>query len=229
MAISAGQKVADNVRMEQIEEFPTIEFFKTIPLLSLVQFGQWDTILEAEQPPESLDYSNAIWHYARGVAAARSGDVAAATAEREALAALTGSVQISFMDTADYPASTLMTIADELLQGEIASADGKHDEAIAHFTAAVEAQDSLPYMEPPFWYYPTRQSLGEALIAAGQYGEAEAVYRKDLEEYPHNGWSMSGLMKALEKQGKTEEAAMMKPMFDIVWRNSDVTLDGSRL
>jgi tetratricopeptide (TPR) repeat protein len=229
MAISAGQKVADNVRMEQIEQFPTIEFFKTIPLLSLVQFGQWDTILATEPPPETLDYSNAIWHYARGVAAARSGDVAAATAEREALAGLTGSVQISFMDTADYPASTLMTIADELLQGEIAIAEAKHDAAIAHFTAAVEAQDSLPYMEPPFWYYPTRQSLGEALIAGGQYEEAEAVYRKDLEEYPHNGWSMSGLMKALEMQGKSDEAAAMKPMFDIVWRNSDVTLDGSRL
>ena len=229
MAISAGQKVADNVRMEQIAEFPTIEFFKTIPLLSLVQFGQWDTILAAEQPPETLDYSNAIWHYARGVALARSGDLAGATAEREALVGLTGSVQISFMDTADYPASTLLTIADELLQGEIASAGGKHDEAIAHFTAAVEAQDSLPYMEPPFWYYPTRQSLGEALIAAGDYAEAEAVYRKDLEEYPRNGWSMSGLMKALEKQGKTDEAAELKPMFDIVWRNSDVTLDGSRI
>lgn len=229
MAIEAGQKVADNVHMEQIEQFPTIEFFKTIPLLSLVQFGQWDTILATEQPPESLDYSNAIWHYARGVAAARTGNVDAAIQERGGIVALKDSVQISFMDTADYPASTLMTIADELLQGEIASAGGKHDDAVAHFTAAVEAQDSLPYMEPPFWYYPTRQSLGEALIAAGRYDKAEAVYRKDLEEYPHNGWSMSGLMKALEKQGKTDEAAAMKPMFDIVWRKSNVTLDGSRI
>ncbi|MEH6694013.1 MAG: tetratricopeptide repeat protein [Hyphomonas sp.] len=229
MAITAGQKVADNVHMEQIEQFPTIEFFKTIPLLSLVQFGQWDTILATEQPPESLDYSNAIWHYARGVAAARTGNVDAAIQERGGIVALKDSVQISFMDTADYPASTLMTIADELLQGEIASASGKHDDAVAHFTAAVEAQDSLPYTEPPFWYYPTRQSLGEALIDAGQYAEAEAVYRKDLEEYPHNGWSMSGLMKTLEKQGKTDEAAAMKPMLDIVWRKSNVTLDGSRI
>jgi hypothetical protein len=40
---------------------------------------------------------------------------------------------------------------------------------------------------------------------------------------------MSGLMKALNAQGKIEEAAEMKMMFDIVWRKSDVTLDGSRL
>jgi tetratricopeptide (TPR) repeat protein len=117
MAISTAQKLADNVRLEQIEQFPTIEFFKTVPMLALVQFGQWEDILALEQPPESLDYSNAIWHYARGVAAARTGNTDAASEEREELAALKGSVQISFLDTADYPASTLLTIADELLLG----------------------------------------------------------------------------------------------------------------
>ncbi|MEQ9437214.1 hypothetical protein [Hyphomonas sp.] len=229
MALEAGQKVADNVRLEQIEQFPTVEFFKTIPLLSLVQFGQWADVLATPQPPETLDYSNAIWHYARGVAAARTGSLEAAQEERAALAGMKDSVQISFLDTADYPASTLLTIADELLQGEIASAQARHDEAIAHFTLAVTAQDTLPYMEPPFWYYPTRQSLGEALVAAGRHAEAEAVYRKDLEDYPHNGWSMSGLIKALKAQDKTEEAAEMTHMFEIVWRNSDVELEGSRL
>ncbi len=229
MAISTAQKLADNVRLEQIEQFPTIEFFKTVPMLALVQFGQWESILAVEQPPEQLDYSNAIWHYARGVAAARTGDTETANEEREKLAALKGSVQTSFLDTADYPASTLLTIADELLLGEIASVEARHDEAIAHFSAAVDAQDSLPYTEPPFWYYPTRQSLGEAYIAAGRFAEAEAVYRKDLVDYPRNGWSMSGLMKSLEKQGKTAEAAEAKAKFDIIWRKSDITIDGSRI
>ena len=229
MAISTAQKLADNVRLEQIEQFPTIEFFKTVPMLALVQFGQWEEILSLEQPPEQLDYSNAIWHYARGVAAARTGYTESANAEREKLAALKGSVQISFLDTADYPASTLLTIADELLLGEVASAEARHEDAISHFAAAVEAQDSLPYTEPPFWYYPTRQSLGEAYIAAGQFAEAEAVYRKDLVEYPRNGWSTSGLVKALERQGKTAEAAEAKARFDIIWRKSDVKIDGSRI
>ncbi len=229
MAIEAGQKVADNVHMEQIEQFPTVEFFKTIPLLSLVQFGQWEDILAAEQPPESLDYSNAIWHYARGVAAARTGATDMAIQERGGLAALKDSVQISFLDTSDYPASVLLGIADALLQGEIAMAEGNPEQAIPHFAAAVAAQDSLPYMEPPFWYYPTRQSLGEAYVAAGEFAEAEAVYKKDLEDYPRNGWSMSGLVKALESQDKPEEAAAVQEKFDIVWRHSGVELDGSRL
>jgi len=229
MALEAAQKVADNVRLEQIEQFPTVEFFKTIPVLAHVQFGQWEAILGSEAPPESLDYSNAIWRYARGVAAARTGDVGSAGADRAVLADLKGSVQISFLDTADYPASLLLSIADSLLQGEIAMAEGSPEQAVPHFAAAVAAQDMLPYMEPPFWYYPTRQSLGEAYIAAGRFAEAEAVYRQDLKDYPRNGWSMSGLIKALESQGKSDEAAAVQEKFDIVWRHSDVELDGSRL
>jgi len=85
VAIEAGEKVANNVRLEMIEEFPSVEFFKTIPMQSLVQFGHWDEILALESPPESLEYSNGIWHYARAVASARTGDIATAKAEREAL------------------------------------------------------------------------------------------------------------------------------------------------
>ena len=123
----------------------------------------------------------------------------------------------------------LLGIADALQKGEIAMAEGNPEQAIPHFAAAVAAQDSLPYMEPPFWYYRTRQSLGEAYIAAGEFAEAEAVYKKDLEDYPRNGWSMSGLVKALESQDKPEEAAAVQEKFDIVWRHSGVELDGSRL
>lgn len=229
VALQSAQKVADNVRIEMIEQFPTVEFFKTIPMLANVQFGKWEEILALEAPPETLDYSNGIWHYARGVAFARTGRLSDAAGERVALDGLKDSVQIDFLDTNDYPATTLLNIADNLLQGEIALESGKNAEAVAYFEAAVAGQDSLPYTEPPFWYYPTRQSLGEALLASGKYEAAEAVYRKDLVDYPHNGWSMFGLMQALDAQGKTEESAKVKEMFDIVWRKADVELTGSRL
>jgi tetratricopeptide (TPR) repeat protein len=136
---------------------------------------------------------------------------------------------VTFLDTNDLPATTLLTIADELLQGEIALADKSLDTAIRHFRAAVDAQDTLPYMEPPFWYYPTRQSLGAALLKARRFADAEAVYREDLEGYPHNGWSMSGLAESLEAQGKSAEAAQVREMFEHAWERADVTLQGSRV
>jgi tetratricopeptide (TPR) repeat protein len=229
VAIEAARKVALNVRLEMIEQFPTVEFFKTIPILALTQFGHWDEILATPFPPAKLQYSNAIQHYARGVALVRKNDLMAAQAELEALQPLMDSEVIHTLDGSDYPASVLLSIADKLLKGEIALATGKGAKAIGHFTQAVAEQDTLPYTEPPFWYYPTRQSLGQALVQAGEYVSAEQVYRKDLVAYPKNGWSMFGLIQSLEAQGKQEEADKVKLMFEIVWDMADVTLEASRL
>ncbi|MFT4653789.1 MAG: tetratricopeptide (TPR) repeat protein [Patiriisocius sp.] len=229
LAIESARKVAANVRLEMIEQFPTVEFFKTIPILALTQFGRWDEILAEPLPPAKLQFSTAIHHYARGVALVRKDDLNAAKTELEALQPLMDSDVIHTLDGSDYPASVLLSIADELLKGEIALASGKNKQAIDHFTSAVAQQDKLPYMEPPFWYYPTRQSLGQALVIAGEYVSAEQVYRKDLAAYPKNGWSMFGLIQSLEAQGKQEEAYKVKEMFDIVWSMSDVKLESSRL
>lgn len=229
VAIEAGRKLADNVSLEQIDQFPTVEFFKTIPLLSLVQFGRWDEIMAESQPRADLGFSNAIWRYARGVALANKGDIKGAKAELAALVPLKANAKVMVLDGNDYPASQLLQIADDLLQGEIALASKDNKLAIAKFTAAVAGQDALPYTEPPFWYYPTRQSLGAALLKAGQAKEAQAIYESDLQQYPHNGWSTAGLIAALEAQGKSEEAATHREHFKAMWQFADVDLNGSRI
>jgi tetratricopeptide (TPR) repeat protein len=229
VAIDAARKVAANVRLEQIDQFPAVEFFHTIPLLALVQFGRWDEVLAEPEPRADLAYSAAIRHYARGVAYASKGDLAAARAEHAALVPLKENDRVMVINGNGYPAVALLTIADELLLGEIALAEGSNDTAIAHFTTAVEGQDALPYMEPPFWYYPTRQSLGLALLRFDRAAEAEQVYLRDLETYPHNGWSTYGLIQSLEAQGKTEEASMHREHFAAMWSLADVELSASRL
>lgn len=229
VAIEAARKVAANIHLEQIEQFPTIEFFHTIPLLALTQFAKWDAVLAEPKPKASLQFSNAIWHYARGVAQARQGKIELATAESNALKSLLQTDKILFLDGNDYPASTVLNIADQLLSGEVAMATADHTTAVVAFEKAVIAQDSLPYTEPPFWYYPSRQSLGEALLKLGDNDAAESTYKEDLKRYPRNGWSMFGLIQSLEAQGKTVEAAKVRAKFDNVWSRADVTLSGSRL
>jgi len=229
VALDAARRVAHQVKLEQIEQFPSVEFFKTIPILTLVQFGRWQEVLDEPPFPAEHDYSTAIGHYAHGVALANLGRVDEARQHRASLVPLRDSVKVRFLDSIDYPASELLHIADDLLQGEIARADGDLDAAIGHFAAAVARQDELPYMEPPFWYYPNRQSLGAALLEAERAEEAEAVYREDLRQYPHNGWAMSGLAHSLEAQGRDEEAATVREHLAIAWAKADVELTSSRL
>ncbi len=228
LAIQSARRVAANVRLEVIEEFPMVEFFHTIPLLALTQFGRWDEVLQEPQPAAELDFSNAIWHYVRATAYARLGNIEAAEQAYAALVPLRESSKVHFLDTIDYPASQLLLIADELAQGEIATAKNAIEAAVSHFKAAVAAQDELPYTEPPFWYYPTRQSLGKALLAAGDAAAAEAVYRRDLEIYRRNGWSMFGLIQSLQAQGKTAAAQAMQQKLDNVWVAADIELTASR-
>ena len=229
LSIESARRVVENVRVEQVKAFPTIEFFRTVPLLSLVRFAKWDDILAEPQPQEEFMFARSVWHYARGVAYAAKGLPEKAKAELAKLDPLKDDVSVRFLDSRDYPGSALVGIAIHLLHGEIAYRGGEFDRAVNHFEQAVAAQDLLPYTEPPFWYYPTRQSLGAALVAGGKHAEAEAVFRKDLKQYPHNGWSMFGLAQSLTAQGKIEEAAKAKMHFETIWQFSDVELTASIL
>jgi len=65
-------------------------------------------------------------------------------------------------------------------------------------------------------------------LKAGQYTEAERVYREDLRRFPENGWSLFGLAQALRAQGKSKEAAAVDGRFRRAWAGADVTLVASR-
>ena len=229
LSIDSARRVVANVKVEQVKAFPTVEFFRTVPMLSLVRFAKWDAILAEPHPHEGFMFAKAIWHYARGVAYAAKNDFELAQAELEALTPLQQDVSVLFLDSRDYPGSTLIAIAIDLLRGEIAYRDGDFAVAAEHFRNAVATQDQLPYTEPPFWYYPTRQSLGAALLAGGDAVRAEDVFREDLQMHPHNGWSMFGLAQSLDAQGKEQEAATVREKFKIAWQFADVELSAAIL
>ena len=228
LSLESARRVVENVKIEQVESFPTIQFFRTVPMLSLVRFARWEAILLEPEPYAPFAFARAIWHYGRGVASAAMGDAQAALDELAAIERLEPEVDEIFMGNV-YPAKDLLAIAKSLLRGEIAYRTGTAAAAVTLFAEAVALQDALPYTEPPFWYYPTRQSLGAALLADGRAAEAQVVFERDLEQYPMNGWSLYGLTEALRVQGDTAAAESAQRRFDIVWQFADVTLSTSIL
>ena len=80
------------------------------------------------------------------------------------------------------PAKDVLGIAREVLAGRIAQAAGDRPAAIAAFEAAASIEDRLGYMEPPFWPFPVRQSLGAALLMDGSLDKAEAAFAQSLED-----------------------------------------------
>ncbi|GIR82955.1 MAG: hypothetical protein CM15mP84_07030 [Cellvibrionales bacterium] len=228
LSLDSARRVVANVRVEQVEQFPTIQFFRTVPMLSLVRFARWEEILVEPEPHEPFAFARAIWHYGRGVAHAALGDPEAALVELAAIEQFEPQVDEIFMGNV-YPARDLLEIAKSLLRGEMAYRSGDAASAVLAFEEAVALQDALPYTEPPFWYYPTRQSLGAALLASDRVAEAQAVFERDLEQYPMNGWSMFGLAEALRRQGDEAGAGQVAARFETVWQFADVELTTSIL
>jgi tetratricopeptide (TPR) repeat protein len=117
-----------------------------------------------------------------------------------------------------------MQTARTLIMARVAQAKGDSKNAIASFEQAAELQDALPYTEPPYWYYPIRQSLAAALVQAGRYDEAKQQFDLALHRAPSNGWSYFGLAQLYKARGDTAAAQKAEADLARTW-----TGDRSRL
>jgi hypothetical protein len=85
-------------------------------------------------------------------------------------------------------------------------------------------QAVLERYEPADWFYPTRESLGAALMRDTSFEDAERVFRADLERNPKNGRSLFGLWQSLVAQGRTDDASRAQRDFRSAWQHADVQL-----
>ncbi|MEO6245325.1 MAG: hypothetical protein ABIQ12_07800 [Opitutaceae bacterium] len=195
-----------------------------LPVVTHLRFGQWDKVLATPEPAVNAPFDRAVWRFARARAFAAQGDATATEIEAKALEELAASAAVKSVDSPFFPANQVLVVAQHLARAGVAQARGQHEGQVAALRQAVEAEHALPYMEPAFWIYPTRQTLGGALLKLGRAAEAETEFRADLEEFPRNGWSLFGFAQALRKQGKVDAAAMVEREFAPAWEKSDIKL-----
>ena len=207
------------------------QHFLMQPLFAMLRFGNWQGVLDTQAPDEDLHYALGIWHYAQSRAKLGLGDMDGALASQATLKGLLDSeavAQLAFFNEVGK-GRTLLAIADKVLDGELAAAQGNLELAAATLAEAVVLEDALPYSEPPDWYYPARHSLGVVQLALGEAAAAEQTYREDLAIMPENGWALIGLQQALAAQGKDAEAAATGERFAAAWQHADVEIQASQL
>ncbi len=226
-AMEAARRVAPRVPHEVARDVPFVQNIVVLPRLTAVTFGRWEEVLEAPMPSEELLNATALAHYARGVALAATGREEEAAAELEALRRLARTHE-AHEAPADDP-RVVLAIGEHMLAGEIALRAGRAEEAVPHFERAAALEDAMLYEEPPLWYHPVRHTLGRALLEAGRPEEAERRYREDLLRFPDNGWSLIGLARSLEAQGREAEAREARSAYRAAWTDADGELSGSRI
>lgn len=225
-ALKAARAVAGGFTPEFLERLgPFIDGFLPITLEVQVRFGDWEDILAEPRFPDLFGVSNAVRHYARGVAFTALNRLDEARGELDELGALCAAMDER--PIGNNPARIVLQIPRLVLRGELAFREGRRAEGIASLREAVTIEDGLLYDEPPDWIMPVRHTLGAALIATGDFEAAEAVFREDLKRWPENGWSLQGLLRCAEARGDDAAVSGLRQRFTAAWSRADVQLSTS--
>jgi tetratricopeptide (TPR) repeat protein len=227
--ITAAEKLRGLVPDQAALGIPGAHPVKAAPYFAHAMFSPPDTILALPDPGTAIPYVQAMWHYARGIAYVTRRDLSAATAEASAIEALARTADFSLLKTAGIPASDVLELARSVIEGRVALAQGDANKAIERFEQAAGLQETLPYMEPPYWYYPVRQSLAVALMQAGRLDDAEGQFRRALARAPNNGWSYYGLAELYRTRGDAEAARKAEAELAKTWVGDRQLLQLSKL
>ncbi len=207
VAIRAARELEAEMPEAPLREFAgLIDGIMPTTFHVLARFGRWEQILEEPDYPEWRFMSRAVRSYARSVACSalgRTEQARAEMAEFERRAALVPEDWYVMQNKV----TDVLPIARAVVEGELLFREGRREEAYARLREGVAIEDRLVYDEPPGWMLPVRHALGALMMADGRYAECEQVYREDLARNRENLWALTGLRRALEAQGRHDEAA----------------------
>jgi tetratricopeptide (TPR) repeat protein len=216
-AIQAAGKLDAALADDVVARFPLLEPIKAAPHLAHAIFSPPARILALEAPPENQVLVSALAHYARALAHAADRDFDGARREIAAIERIESTAD--FQPYADWyvPGKEIVQTARLVATARLADARGDLAAAAGAYEAAVAIEDSLAYMEPPYWYYPIRQSLGSVYLRQGRLDAAEKVLRESLLRSRGNGWALAGLAEVYRRKGDAQAEKATRQAYDRAW------------
>lgn len=216
-ALGMAEKLDARLPIDMASTAPWVQPIKAAPYFAMVQFAEPQAILGLPDPGDALPFLRGAWRYARGEAFARLGEADKARAETETISTLMNEIDFSALEAGGVPVSGILNIARLTVLARAAAAEGDYTAAIEAMEEAVAIQEGLPYTEPPFWYYPARQTLAAMLLRDGQAERAEHMFLQTLAESPNNAWALYGLSRAYAEQDARNGEKYAKALFKEAW------------
>jgi tetratricopeptide (TPR) repeat protein len=194
---------AGATRGVKVENLAAAYALAAMPARYALERGDWAQAAKLNLSPPDPAWSKfpqaeSILVFARGLGAARSGDVAAARKEAHRLQALREALTAT---KNDYWASQT-DFQIKTVNGWIALAEKRNDEALQFMrdaAGAEEASDKHPVT--PGNVVPSRELLGEMLLALGQPEQALTEFERSLKRDPNRFRGIYGAARAAEAAG----------------------------
>jgi tetratricopeptide (TPR) repeat protein len=182
--------------------------FTAIPARYALERRQWGEAAELNLHPRSLSWqkfpqAESILWFARGVGAARGGNVASARGDLARLEAL--------RDTMTAAKNTYWADQAEIqrlaVAGWIARGEGRNDDALALLRRAADAEGATEkHPVTPGAIHPAREMLGELLLELGQPAQALAEFEASQRTDPNRFHELAGAARAAELAGDQARA-----------------------
>ncbi len=190
------------------EHFVAAFAFAAIPARYALERRQWAEAAELTLQPQTLSWQkfpqaeSIVW-FARGVGAARGGNVESAKRDLARLEALRDSMKAAKNNYwADQTEIQRLAVA-----GWIARAEGKNDEALALLRQAADAEAATEkHPVTPGSIQPTREMLAELLMDLGQPAKALAEFEASQRTDPNRFHGIAGAARAAAQTGDRDRA-----------------------
>lgn len=216
-ALEMAGKLDAKLPAEMAAAVPFAQPIKAAPYFAMAQFADPQAILDLPDPGAQFPFLQGTWRYARGEAFAKLGDVESAEKEAQEIGRILAEENLQPLLDVNVPAPDILNIARLTVTARAAAGRGDYASAVEAMGEAVALQDAIAYTEPPFWYYPTKQTLAAMELREGNAERAEALFLETLAEAPNNGWVLYGLAASLRAQGDKKGTKFADALFKEAW------------
>jgi tetratricopeptide (TPR) repeat protein len=163
IGLELGRELIDHSQAEE-EAHPVMQLLASAGYFALARFDDPKAVLA--RPESKLPYLKAAWHYARGEAFAKLGNLAGLKTEIAALP----SDALAKADPKMKAPDQMVAIVRLVLVGRLAMAEQRWADAATAFKGAAEieeTEDFMQFADPPAFWYPVRRDYAAALLAGG--------------------------------------------------------------
>lgn len=217
VALDMARKLDAKLPMEMVAAVPFAQPIKAAPLYAFAQFASPDVVEALEKPGDAFPFLQGSWHYARGEAFARQGEIEKARAEAAAIDKIVASADMSALVDNLIPAPDVLKISSLTVKARASAAEGDMKAAVKSMEEAVALQATLNYTEPAYWYYPAKQTLAAMVLEHGDAERAEQLFLESLTEWPNNGWAYYGLAQTYKARGDKNARKYAEGLMKAAW------------
>jgi len=191
-----------------VPQFAAAYSLAAVPARYTLERRKWPdaaklVVAPASFPWDRFPYAEALTHFARGLGAARSGNLPVA---RDALTRLEA-IQAGRVKAGDTYWAGQVKVQQLAVAAWIAQAEGKGDEALRMMRDAADLEDaSEKHPVTPGQLLPARELLGDLLLARNDPARALIEYEASLTATPGRFGGTCGAARAAELAGDRDKA-----------------------